>query len=317
MFVRASVIFLINLICQLALSAFFIWLAFFSIDFKTILTECMSGIFSEHPFEIKMLSLVVICCLISSLLATISWAWFKEIHPTFGILAGIISYAIIAYAWFDQNNEISKSGVVSIYTFIPFCVIAIDWWLTKLFADIKSDRIGISLEKTDKKFLFAFLFNLGILVIAAIFIVLVLFLTVRLGIYHADAIKEYVNDSSFFIDSADNFGVNIYCIVAIITAIVLFFYTFFKLWCKPSLEMTQFTNCALITSCVFGFFALVASSSALDVIMDNTYYDFGDDNAGIAYVAMMCITVVCKVSVCLSFAFWLIRCVAGKFKSVG
>lgn len=316
MFVRASVIFLINLICQLALSAFFIWLAFFSIDFKTILTECMSGIFSEHPFEIKILSLVVICCLISSLLATISWAWFKEIHPTFGILAGIISYAIIAYAWFDQNNEISKSGVVSIYTFIPFCVIAIDWWLTKLFADIKSDNIGISLEKTDKKFLFAFLFNLGILVIAAIFIVLVLFVTLKLGIYHADAIKEYVNDSEFFIDIADEVTANIFAITAIITAVITFFYTFFKLWRKPSLGMTQFTNCVLITSCVFGFFALVSFSCAFDTIMDNTYYDFDGDNAGIAYTAMVCITAVCKVSICWSFAFWLISCVAGKFESV-
>lgn len=316
MFVRASVIFLINLICQLALSAFFIWLAFFTIDFKTILNECMSGIFSEHPFEIKMLLLVVICCVICSLLATISWVWFEKIHPTFGILAGIISYAIIGYAWLDQNNEISMTGVVSIYTFIPFCVIAIDWWLTKLFVDIKSYNIGISLEKTDKKFLFAFLFNLGILVIAAIFILLLLFGTVELGKYHANAIKEYVNDSKFYIDIADEVTANIGAITAIITAVITFFYTFFKLWRKPSLGMTQFTNCVLITSCVFGFFALVSFSCAFDTIMDRTYYYFDDDNAGIAYTAMVCITAVCKVSICLSFAFWLIRCVAGKFKSV-
>lgn len=317
MVVRASFIFFVSFILNF-LPAFLLFAVFHSENFSELSLIDIVRQEAYLFFYDRNMRLITLTITISSaifgILGAFSWRLMGRIHPCFGILACILGPAIFYIVFFYSGAEFwatkEKSFIpINELDFITVLVSALEtnvicctWWLAKQFCDTKGREIGISLTNTDKRFKYSFFICAGILFIESILLL---------------PIRQLLILPSSFPDF--DFLIRLYDFLTLITVVFSIVYAFYRLQYTCVLKMKNYTR--LVIAIVFIFNAIMMIFAFINYFAANLMADdfMRDIRNLVPILGFMFLFVwnLCHLSVIPSFAFWVARCFAGKFKTDG
>lgn len=312
MVVRTSVIFITCLSFNLLLLLIIEACVQYPLSAMEILLAAKNEVFSDNLATRSWIITAILSCFSAGILGAISLKLLGRLHPLFAILAclcaavigsiiGGIILSIGVGPTFNITNILFSGFVAGLFETYVICF---TWWILKPLYDTKGFDISIAVPSRGRKIRYSLQFSMYILLLYIVFAIF----------YASLIIATTYNPEHCSLDKRDMFFVILYSLTAAIVAVIAVAYAFYHLRYKGSLKMRTYTRMAVIVTFIVQVlvFSFAATYQPL-----NSYIEQYEFSRVLPYSVLFFISNWLEIGIGLSLSFWLTRCMAGSFKSVG